>query len=214
MLISISILRKPVLLLNFHNMKQLIKDFLETVFFLLVFLFMWFIIGYTFALGYKTATSGFTTKVETRTDTVIQVVYRDTADSQFMKTIIELECGAYSTIKRGKEVGKIVGDGGRAIGIFGMHHCYFDTPLTQALQYEYEEMFDADKAYHVFWAVSGIHAYNFKKKFGRVPTLQELARMHNGSINQVHKESTLPYLKKFNKVYNRRIDGNPDNKLQ
>jgi hypothetical protein len=194
-------------------MKQVIKDFIETIFYLLLFFLVWFAVGYAFATGFSFAYTP-TVRIETRVDTIERVIYRDTADSQFMKTIIELECGAYSNIKNGKEVGKIVGDGGRAIGIFGMHHCYFDTPLTQALQYEYEEMFDADKAYHVFWAVSGIHAYNFKRKFGRVPTLQELARMHNGSINQVHKDSTLPYLKKFNKVYNRRIDGNPNNKLQ
>lgn len=204
-------------------MKNL-KGFFEVAFLIIGFIIVWctigFLVGAAFGAGqmlyyppptYKIYPTHVDTITMVETDTIIE--YRDTSDSQFLKTIIELECSGYSKLAKGKEVYPKVGDGGKAIGIFQMHESYFNCKLAQALDYKYEDMLRPDKSFHIFWAKMGIYADWFYREFGRVPTHEELARMHNGSRKGHNRDSTLRYRNKFRKRYNTRLNGSFYNQL-
>ena len=135
---------------------------------------------------------------------ITNVVYRDTSDSQFMKAILEAECGYFSKKARGRKVYPPVGDGGRAIGIFQMHECYFNgCPITKQLGYKYMDMFNEEKATIVFWAKTAIYAYRYKKKYNKLPTFMELASIHNAGFYR--PDRAVRYREKFKRNYYRRL---------
>lgn len=121
-------------------------------------------------------------------DTVI--LYKDTSDSHFFKCLLETENGIITKAKKypNRLHYPIIGDGGLGYGAFGMHESYVKgSGLPQVLGYKHEDMFDLEKASHVFWAKTGINCYRFKQKYGRYPTWTEIAMMHNGSIHSWEK---------------------------
>lgn len=136
------------------------------------------------------------------------IKYLDTCDSQFMKSIIEVETRNYSKLKKKIPLKtKPTGGGGLYIGQFQMSRIYFEgCTLAEVLGYSYNQMFEPEKAMHVFWAKMGVYAYRFKKQHGRPPTYEELARIHAGGYSQRFKPSTDKYANHFNKWYNTKLD--------
>ena len=199
-------------------MKALLKDIYDILIALLLFVLVWCIVGFSigisFGIGHRLMYQPTTIILkETVTDTIYIRQYVDTCDSQFMRAIIETECHGYSKIQAGKDFYPPIGDGGRAIGIWQMHESYFDCGLAEALNYKYEDMMRPDKSFHVFWAKMGIYTEWFRHEYGRLPTHEELARMHNGSRRGHNKESTIVYRNKFRKNFNTQLNGNLHNKL-
>lgn len=130
------------------------------------------------------------------TDTVIQTVYRDTCDSQFMKAILQNECGYMNEVP----TKNVIGDGGKAYGIYGMHAIYLKvTNIPDLLDYSHEDMFDHAKAHRVFWAVTGAYAYRYYRESGKMPTFEQLAQMHNGGYEG--RDRAKQYLIKFKKYF-------------
>lgn len=139
-----------------------------------------------------------------QTDTLQVTYYRDTCDSQFDKAILEAECSFNTLQALGKTPTKVVGDGGRAIGVYQMHKPYFKSShLANVLGYTYIDMHSQDKANHVFWAQCGVFAYMFHKQHGRLPTKIELAMIHNGGYYG-YKNAQV-YKKKFIKFFNKNL---------
>ena len=149
-------------------------------------------------IGYMNKHMTTNTAVVIKVDTIYieTVVYRDTCDSQFMKAILEAECH-YNT---SPPTDKVIGDGGRSIGIFGMQLLYFKScPLAEMLNYKYQDMHNHTQAAHVFWAVNGVYVSKFHKQHKRLPTFEELAMIHNAGYEK--KERAVKYRKKFNKLF-------------
>jgi len=199
-------------------MKKLLVDFRDGFLCILLFIFVWssigFLIGAGYAAGEKLVNGGFNNDVEfapiiqpIKIDTItqVQIEYRDTSDSQFMRAIIENERRGYSKLMNGEPIYPKTGDGGKAIGLFQMHESYFNCKLSEALEYKYEDMLRPDKSFHIFWAKMGIYADWYYRQYGEVPTFEQLARMHNGSRHGHNRDSTLPYKKKYLSNFYRRL---------
>lgn len=120
------------------------------------------------------------------------IIYRDTCDSEFIKKIAYLESGGRDST---------VGDGGRAKGRYGAHNIAVTASgLRDLMGYTHDDMFNPDKASHVFWALMGVFSYKYYIKHGKYPTYEDLARMWNGGERGYLKKSTLKYLKYFRKL--------------
>lgn len=181
-------------------LKQIIK-IMENVFKNLMFFSQFITI---LGIGYMNKHMANNVEVIIKTDTVYieKVVYKDTCDSQFMKAILEAECH-YNT---SPPTEKVIGDGGRSIGIFGMQHTYFKScPLAEMLGYKYQDMHDQQKAAHVFWAVNGVYVAKFNKEHKRLPTFEELAMIHNAGYERSYR--AVQYRKKFNRLFKQQFNG-------
>lgn len=202
-----------------RKVKDFIIELSHFLFFISIFCMLGFFLGFGYGLSEIFVKNLFVPDkhepVELiRIDTVTNVIYRDTSDSQFMKAILEIESSAYSKLALGKAVYPKVGDGGKAIGMFQMHESYFNCKMSQALGYKYEDMLRPDKSFHVFWAKMGIYADWYFKEHGELPTHEQLARMHNGSRYGHNKSSTIPYRNKYRKAYKSTLNGNIYNRIR
>jgi hypothetical protein len=142
-----------------------------------------------------------------RIDVDTVYIYKDTADSHFFKTILQIESGLITEMQTGDpdQYEKVIGDGGRAHGNLGIHAiCIKNTPC-HVLGYTHEDMFDLEKASHVFWAKMGVYCYKYKKEFGKLPSYETLGRMWNGSYKRHNSPSTIKYRDKYRKWTNRNL---------
>jgi len=98
---------------------------------------------------------------------------------------------------RGKD--DAVGDGGKAIGAYQIWESYYN----DAVQYDpslsengktYQDVTDRDYATKVVEAY--MSRYATKKRLGREPTAEDLARIHNGGPNGYKKDATKKYWEK------------------
>jgi hypothetical protein len=119
-------------------------------------------------------------------------VYRDTCDSEFIRKIGEIES---------LNTDNAIGDGGRAIGRYGIHDiCVKGSGLQDLLNYNHKDMADSVKAEHVFWAVMGINCHTYAMRHGKYPRYEDLARMWNGGPAGYKMNATLKYLEKFREL--------------
>jgi soluble lytic murein transglycosylase-like protein len=85
-----------------------------------------------------------------------------------------------------------IGDGGKALGILQMHKEYVEDAAEHAGEdWTHSDALIPEKAIKIFYAY--MDRYCTKKELGRKPTLQDVARIHNGGPNGYKKESTKMY---------------------
>ena len=95
-----------------------------------------------------------------------------------------------------------IGDGGKAIGPYQIWKVYW----SDAIEYdpsiggEYKDCFDREYSEKVVRAY--MSRYATERRIGRVPTNEDMARIHNGGPNGYKKSSTMNYWKKVKKVLN------------
>lgn len=86
----------------------------------------------------------------------------------------------------------LVGDNGGAIGVLQMHKAYVqDAAEFAGEDWVHEDCLEPEIAVEIFRAYMA--RYATKKRLGRKPTLQDIARIHNGGPNGYKKDSTLRY---------------------
>lgn len=93
-----------------------------------------------------------------------------------------------------------VGDGGKAIGPLQIWKVYFQDAIefNEDLQkYKYEDVKDYKVAKLIVKAY--MKRYATKKRIGRKPTDEDMARIHNKGPNGYKKQSSLAYWKKVKK---------------
>jgi hypothetical protein len=145
---------------------------------------------------------------------VDSIVYRDTCDSQFMKAIIETETRNYSKLAKEKPIYPSIGAGGKYIGFFQASEIWFDgCELAHALQYEYNDMFDPKKSYHVFWAKMGVYAEKLHQEGidsitpkHLVNIYEKLARIHAGGYSNRNSHITNKYANAFLKNFYKKLN--------
>lgn len=88
---------------------------------------------------------------------------------------------------------KAVGDGGRAIGAYQIHECYWlDGTKILGKDWPYADAADPVKAKQV------VRAY--LRHYGKDRSLLDMARIHNGGPNGHKKESTREYARKIETI--------------
>jgi hypothetical protein len=123
---------------------------------------------------------------------VERIVYRDTCDSEFIRKIGQIESN---------NTDSVVEANGMGFGRYQIYNiCVKGSGMTDLLGYTHADMFDKEKAEHVFWATMGIFCHTFAQKHGRYPTYEELARMWCGGSEGYKSNATLNYLNKFKKI--------------
>jgi hypothetical protein len=121
-----------------------------------------------------------------------RVVYRDTCDSEFIRKIGQIESG---------NTDSVVEANGHGFGRYQIYNiCVKGSGMTDLLGYNHSDMYNKEKAEHVFWATMGIFCHTFAQKNGRYPTYEELARMWSGGSEGYKSKSTLNYLHKFKNI--------------
>ena len=121
-----------------------------------------------------------------------RVVYRDTCDSEFIRKIGQIESG---------NTDNVVEANGHGFGRYQIYNiCVKGSGLTDLLGYNHSDMFNKEKAEHVFWATMGIFCHTYAQKHGRYPTYEELALMWCGGSDGYKSNATLNYLNKFKKI--------------
>jgi hypothetical protein len=84
-----------------------------------------------------------------------------------------------------------VGDNGRALGAYQIHHAYF---IDSRMEGNYKDVVtDPNKADDV--------VLNYFKRYGKGKTFRQLARIHNGGPRGYLKECTQDYADKVMKQY-------------
>ena len=122
---------------------------------------------------------------------VERVVYRDTCDSEFIRKIGQIESG---------NTDSVVEANGHGYGRYQIYNiCVKGSGLTDLLGYNHNDMFNAIKSQHVFWATMGIFCHTYAQKNGRYPTYEELARMWCGGSEGYKSNATLNYINKYKK---------------
>jgi len=125
---------------------------------------------------------------------VEKIIYRDTCDSHFIKTIGEIETGNNDSLS---------GDSGMGRGRFGIYDiCLTGTGFKDLLNLDHSDMHNKEAAMSVFWGMMGIFCHEHYKRHGHYPTYEELARKWCGGPNGETKKATLKYLSKFKQLYN------------
>lgn len=95
-----------------------------------------------------------------------------------------------------------VGDGGDSIGAYQIQYAYW----FDAVQFDpsiggvYKDVLNKDYSRKVIFAYWD--RYATKKRLGHEPTLEDLARIHNGGPNGCKKNATVIYWVKVDKVLN------------
>ena len=96
--------------------------------------------------------------------------------------------------------GPILGDGGRALGPLQIHRAYHK---DSGVAGEYAR---CASLYYSRLVVRGyMDRYATKRRLGRAPTPQDIARIHNGGPNGHKKRATLKYAERFMVYYNEYI---------
>jgi hypothetical protein len=91
-----------------------------------------------------------------------------------------------------------VGDGGKAIGCYQIWRVYW---IDSRIPGTYQDCYDRDYSTRVvraYWK-----RYATKRRLGREPTLEDLARIHNGGPNGYKKQSTIKYWRKIQEMLKR-----------
>jgi len=88
-----------------------------------------------------------------------------------------------------------VGDGGKAIGCYQIWRVYW---TDSGIPGTYQDCFN--RAYSERVVLAYWERYATRKRLGREPTLEDLARIHNGGPNGFKKEATLEYWEKIQQV--------------
>ena len=114
-------------------------------------------------------------------------IYRDTCDSEFIRKIGQIESGNTDNAKSKHGYGRYQ--------IYNI--CVKGSGMTDLLGYSHDDMFNAEKSKHVFWATMGIFCHTYAQKHGHYPNYEELARMWCGGPEGYKKNATLNYLHKF-----------------
>jgi hypothetical protein len=96
-------------------------------------------------------------------------------------------------------VDDLIGDNGKAYGCLQIHEDYVkDVAEESGIPYAHEEAFHRAMAIDMFEIY--MQRYATKYRLGREPTLEDMARIHNGGPNGWKKESTKPYWEKVKKL--------------
>ena len=119
---------------------------------------------------------------------------KDTCDSQFIKSIAMIE-------SNGKP--NAVGDGGKALGVLQIHRRYFQ---EANLPFDYTEVTNPEVASLTFWSTMLKYGKWYYRRFKRLPTYNDLARLHNGGYGGVTTNKTDYYVVKMNRVFGKSID--------
>jgi hypothetical protein len=135
------------------------------------------------------------------------VIYKDTCDSQFFKAIIETETRNYTRLRKGTPIkDSVMSSNGKYIGLFQMSNIYFKgCEIAQVLDYSYEQMFNPELSFHVFWAKMGVYAHRFRKQHKRLPSYEELARIHAGGYSNRFNQITDKYANYVNKLMTKEL---------
>ena len=116
-------------------------------------------------------------------------IYRDTCDSEFIRKIGQIESG---------NTDSVIEANGHGYGRYQIYNiCVKGSGMTDLLGYSHDDMFNAEKSKHVFWATMGIFCHTYAQKHGHYPTYEQLARMWCGGPEGYKKNATLNYLHKF-----------------
>lgn len=102
-----------------------------------------------------------------------------------------------------------VGDNGKAVGSFQIHKIYVDD-VNRIAKLNHIDKYSAPIHYKYYHRESPISSrfmvkryleyYATKKRIGKEPTLEDMARIHNGGPNGWKKESTKPYWEKVKRA--------------
>ncbi len=98
-----------------------------------------------------------------------------------------------------------VGDNGRAVGAYQIHLCYMKDADGERMykRGKYFDHFEPDDRYDRAKSREMIRLYMSRYatygRLGREPTLEDMARIHNGGLNGWKRESTKPYWEKVKK---------------
>jgi len=93
-----------------------------------------------------------------------------------------------------------IGDDGKAYGCLQMHAAYVQDAAEYAgKDWIHEDAFQRDVAIQIFEAYMA--RYATKERLGREPTIEDIARIHNGGPNGYKKPSTDKYWKKVKKLW-------------
>lgn len=97
-----------------------------------------------------------------------------------------------------------IGDDGRAFGVLQIHKiCVDDVNRIYGTEYTHKQVFDEDIAETIFQLYLGHGIDRYQKKFGHLPSEQQVVRMWNGSIYSGHnKKSTVKYWNKYKTIAN------------
>ncbi len=91
-----------------------------------------------------------------------------------------------------------IGDNGRAVGAYQLHHCYVQDASCER-NYDYKNFNDNDR-YDKKKSREIIRLYMSRYatygRLGRYPTFEDMARIHNGGPRGYKKESTKAYWQK------------------
>lgn len=92
-----------------------------------------------------------------------------------------------------------IGDNGKAYGCMQIHQCVVDDVNEYAdLHFKHKDAFDILKARKMFQIY--MMRYANPERLGRVPTMEDMARIWNGGPNGYKKPSTEAYWQKVKKV--------------
>ena len=114
-----------------------------------------------------------------------------TTRADLLEAIKQVESGGDS---------EAVGDNGQSIGAYQIQRAYFDDAVGFSPKlgaYQYEDVKKDNVSLLVIRAYWG--RYATRKRLGREPTLEDLARIHNGGPNGYKKQATEKYWAKVRK---------------
>jgi hypothetical protein len=94
-----------------------------------------------------------------------------------------------------------IGDKGKALGCLQLHAAYVQDAAEYAeANWVHEDAFIRDVAVHIF--IAYMDRYATEERLGRKPTMEDIARIHNGGPNGWKKKSTEAYWAKVEKELN------------
>tara|TARA_R110002096_G_scaffold168632_1_gene339580 strand:+ start:2211 stop:2645 length:435 start_codon:yes stop_codon:yes gene_type:complete len=95
-----------------------------------------------------------------------------------------------------------VGDNGNAIGVYQIWPSYWKDAVEHSkLQGKYVDCYD--HSYSDSIVRSYMKRYATKRRLGREPTQEDIARIHNGGPNGYKKKSTIEYWNKVKRILNK-----------
>ena len=93
-----------------------------------------------------------------------------------------------------------VGDNGRAVGCLQLWQIYVrDVNRIAGTDYVYDDRYDRKKSIEMTKIY--LRHYGSEKRLGHKPTLQDLARIHNGGPNGYKNPKTLKYWRKIEQAF-------------
>ena len=103
---------------------------------------------------------------------------------------------AIHMVETGGKNGPVLGDSGNALGPLQIHRSYYVDSRTPGSYNQVADLRYATKVYRNY-----MRRYATASRLGRVPTAQDVARIHNGGPNGYKKSSTIKYWNKVRKYY-------------